>query len=235
MSLKHLAPAVAALIVSTIAWADQRPWVWTYGSAMMKPGEAELEHYLTVQSPDWPNREANLKTTHQAELEIGMSDRLDAAVYQVFSRTPGAPLDWDGFKVRLRYQLLEDPDAFAHPILYLEHKNNSTLSETVWEAKLLLSQTFGIVDLALNPVVELEEDETEFELAAGFSVPVLSHVRLGGELRASEESLFLGPTLAHGGDGLWMALGAGWRVGEADPGDTTHEIRLILGVNVKED
>lgn len=234
MTIRRLAFAAAALVLSANTWADQRPWVWTYGSAMMKPGEAELEHYLTVQSPDWAKRETNLKTVHQAELEIGMSDRLDAAVYQVFSRTPGAPLDWDGFKVRLRYCLLPDAQAFAHPILYLEHKNNSTLSETVWEAKLLLTQTFGPIDLAVNPVVEFEEDETEFELVAGFSVPLLDHLRLGGELRASEESLFLGPTLAHGGDGLWMALGAGWRLDEADLGDTTHEVRLIMGVQVKE-
>ncbi|MDP2359226.1 MAG: hypothetical protein Q8O14_00525 [bacterium] len=224
----------AVLMAASSGMADQRPWVWIYGSAMMHRGEAELEHYMTVQSPDWTRRAENLKTVHQVELEIGMSERLDAAIYQVFSRTPASPLDWNGYKVRLRWRLTETPDAFGHPILYLEHKNNATLSKSVWETKLLLSQSFGPVDLAINPVAEFDADETTFSVNAGASLPVLWHLKLGAELRASKDAVYLGPTLSHGGPGLWSALGVSWRVGEIDPGDITHQVRLIIGVQVKD-
>lgn len=222
------------LVSGEIASADQRLWAWTYGSAMLNPGEAELEHYTTLESPDWSQRETNLAAVQQVELEIGMSPRLDAAVYQVFARDPGASLDWEGFKIRLRYRLSEDKDAMGHPVLYLEHKNNSTLSDSAWEAKLLLSQRVGMLELAVNPVVELHGDEIEFEALAGVSVPVAPVVSLGCEVRSGEDGLFLGPSLSHGGDGLWAVLGAGWRLGDAEPEDITHELRLILGVRVKD-
>lgn len=216
------------------SFADQRPWVWTYGSAMMHPGEAEFEHYMTMQSPDWTRREHNLKTVHQAEVEIGMTERLDAAVYQVFSRTPGDPLDWDGYKLRLRWRLSEEAASFGRPILYLEHANNATLTESGWEAKLLLSQPFGPLEVAVNPVVEFEGGETELAVNGGFSLATPHSLRLGGELRASEGGVYAGPTLSHGGPGLWSALGVVWRLGEADPGELTHQVRLILGVQVKD-
>ena len=233
--MRMICPLLLGITLSCVgANADQRPWVWTYGSAMMHPGEAEFEHYTTLQSPDWTRREHNLKTVHQAEVEIGMAERLDAAVYQVFSRTPGAPLDWDGYKLRLRWRLTENAASFGRPILYLEHANNATLTESGWEAKLLLSQPFGPLEVAVNPVVEFEGGETEFAVNGGFSLATLHSLRLGGELRASEGGVYAGPTLSHGGAGLWSALGVVWRLGEADPGETTHQVRLILGVRVKD-
>lgn len=237
MRLSSSLPLITSLTVLLLTWtpaqADQRPWVWTYGSALMEPGAAEIEHYLTLQSPDWSRRADNLRAVHQLEVEIGMGERLDAAVYQVFARDPGAPLDWEGFKLRLRWRLARDPDAFGHPVLYLEHENDASLSASVWEAKLLLSQRWRRVDLALNPVAEFTPDELEFTLAAGLNLRVTSLLGVGAEVRVKEDALWLGPVLSHGGDGLWMALGAGWRVG-AEPGETTHEVRLIMGVQVKD-
>ena len=222
------------LLCAELAHADQRLWAWTYGSAMLEPGEAELEHYTTLESPDWSQRETNLAAVQQFELEIGMGPRLDAAVYQVFSREPGASLDWAGYKVRLRWRLNRDPEALGHPLLYLEHKNNNTLSDAAAEAKLLLSQRVGMLDLAFNPVVELHGDDVEFESLAGVSVPLSPRLNLGCEARSSEHGHYLGPVISHGGEGLWAVLGAGWRLGSAEPSDITHELRLILGVRVKE-
>lgn len=212
--------------------ADQRPWVWTYGHDMQAPGHAELEHYLTLQSTDWSAREENLKSVHQVEVEIGMTPRLDVALYQVFSRTPGSSLDWEGFKLRTRWRVLGE-ESFGHPVVYLEYADNATLSESVWEAKLLLEEERGPWRVALNPVVEREEGEWEAGANAGISWRVGSHLSLGGEARMNENGLRLGPVLAHGGPGLWSALGASWPVGGAEVGENSHEIRLIIGLGLR--
>lgn len=212
--------------------ADQRPWVWTYGRDMQAAGEAELEHYLSLQSVDWSAREENLTSVHQVEVEIGMSPRLDVAMYQVFTRTPGSPLDWSGFKLRTRWSLLKE-ESPGHPVLYLEYSDNATLSEGGWEAKLLLDEDWASWRIALNPVVEWEAGEWEGGANAAFSWKVGDLLSLGGEARLGGDGLRVGPTLAHGGPGLWSALGASWPVGGIQADENSHEFRVLIGLGVK--
>lgn len=212
--------------------ADQRPFVWTYGSDMMKRGQTEVEHYTTLASSDWSDRENNLKSTHQIELEVGMNQRFDFAIYQVLSQEAGQEARWEGMKLRGRYRLSDSRDWFR-PVLYAETKLDALLAEPEYEFKLLLERQFGDFTLALNPICEIEADESEFEFAAGLSYEVGSLLGVGMEVRSSEYGTWIGPTISHGGPGLYTALGAAWSLDDPRDGKPSHEFRLIVGVELQ--
>lgn len=227
----RLAFALAALTVGS-ALADQRPFVWTYGSDMMARGQTEVEHYTTLASPDWTRRAANMKATHQIELEIGMNDWFDFAIYQVLSQQAGQDTHWDGMKLRGRFRISDDVRWFR-PVFYAETKLDATLSEPEYEFKLLLERELSGFTFALNPIVELEEDETEFKLAAGIAYALSKTFSFGAELRNSEYGTWVGPTISHGKPGLYTALGAAWSLDDPEGGKPSHEIRLIIGIELK--
>ncbi|MFA6107143.1 MAG: hypothetical protein WDA75_00110, partial [Candidatus Latescibacterota bacterium] len=79
--------------------------MWTYESLTLTSGEGELETYFTLSSPDKGALEGRTSVEHQVELEVGMSERLDCGLYQVFGQAPGEALTYEGYKLRGRYRL----------------------------------------------------------------------------------------------------------------------------------
>ncbi|RJP76219.1 MAG: hypothetical protein C4524_10470 [Candidatus Zixiibacteriota bacterium] len=229
--------AAALLAASPAARADQRAYVWTYQYQTMERGQAELEHYFTVSSPDLQNLEGNTASEQQLELEIGMTDRFDFSLYQVFGQNPSESLKYKGYKLRSRYRFGERGGWFVDPLVYLEYKGKPDFSEHVLETKLILARDFGPLNLAVNPVLEVEKDgaeEWEFVpmYAAGASYAVSRLMRLGVEAKGSEDSHYLGPVIAHGYDDLWVALGSALAVGGVEEGATEFQVRFILGFGV---
>jgi len=214
--------------------ADNRSYVWTYEYLTVSKGEAELESYFTLSSVDKSRMSGNTLAEHRFELEVGMTDRFDFAVYQIFSQAPGEGLVYDGFQLRGRYRIGEKGQYFLDPLLYVEYKGVPDFSENALETKLILARDFGRWNIALNPIAEFEfgaDHEVELEYAAGVSYGVSRLLRFGVEAKGSENGHYIGPVISHGGR-YWVALGSAMNVGSVEAGKPELELRLVLGVEL---
>jgi len=229
--MKQVLFTLLSLMFVTSLHADGRRYVWTYEYLTMHRGEAELETYTDFSHVDTDSGRLN-STTLQYEYEIGMNDRYDVGIYQVFKQSPDSPIHYDGFKVRMRYRFGEKGKWFMDPLLYLEFKNNGALDHPKLESKLILARDFGKLNLALNPVLEFEfeddETEMEFEYAAGLSYNIHPLLTLGVETKGSADSFYWGPTISHGKPDLWFGVGLLTPGMGDDVAD--RKIRCIIGV-----
>jgi hypothetical protein len=98
-----------------------------------------------------------LRSVLQTELELGITDRLELALYFSFhqSASAGTPaMRFDGLKQRLRYRFAEEGDWPVDVGVYLEVAE--FYNELEIEEKLLLSRRFGYLTLVSNLWVEQE-------------------------------------------------------------------------------
>ena len=236
--MKYAKLWLVALVVLTAidgAWADQRFYVWTYQYQTMERGAAELESYTTFSSFESQNDENLTRTDLQYELEVGMTDRFDFSIYQVFYSDPGQDLKYKGFKLRSRYRFGEKGEYAVDPLIYLEYIGEPEFEEHAFELKLILAKDFGKFNLSLNPVLEIEKEGGEWEMepeyALGASLELFPLLRGGLELKGSEAASYIGPTFSHGHEGLWVAFGSGFKIsGKEEKADFL--MRILLGISV---
>ena len=229
-----------SLIVMLILWAssvqaDQRWYVWTYEYKTVERGEAEFESYFTLSGPDLGDRQGKSTSEHQLELEVGMTDRYDFAIYQIFAQEPGSGLKYEGFKLRARYRFGEKGKNFLDPLAYGEYRGTPDLSEHTIETKLILARDMGRTNIAVNPALKFEKKDVwkvEPEYAVGMSYQITELLRIGLEAKGSESGNTLGPVVAHGTEHLWMTLGSGFAIGRREAGDPQFIIRLLLGIGL---
>lgn len=218
------------------AFADKRNYVWTYEYKTMEAGEAEVEYYLTFSTPDSGTFKDQTTAEHQVELEVGMTDRFDFAIYQVFKQAPDQSLNYEGYKLRGRYRFGQKNQYVLDPLVYLEYKGVPDFSEHEVELKLVLAKDVGNWNFALNPTLEFEREgegwETKPEYSAGVSYGSGYLYRLGIEVKGSENGHYIGPVISHGKEDLWVTLGSAIAVGSVDTGKAEFELRLLLGVSV---
>jgi len=213
--------------------ADGRRYVWTYEYQTMHRGEAELESYTEFAQTDTESGRI-ASTTLLYEYEIGMNDRFDVGIYQKFKQSPDSPIHYDGFKLRMRYRLGEKHKWFLDPLIYLEYKGNAALENNTLEAKLILARDFDRLNIAVNPVIEYEfgDDASElvFEYAGGLSYELHPLVSLGLETKGNKDEFYWGPTLSHGKEKLWFAIGL------LTPGSSgssvDRKIQFIIGLGL---
>ena len=86
------------LQLAVFARADERDYVWTYDYSSLAKGSSEIEYYMTSVVPDRQTSRQN-DWQHQVELEYGITDHFDAALYQVFEQPAGGTMQYAGFKV----------------------------------------------------------------------------------------------------------------------------------------
>jgi hypothetical protein len=231
---KAIFVSVFIITAATIVHADERTYVWTYEYQTLPRGVAELEHYLTFTSPELGEFEGTTTVEHQIEYEFGMNDRFDVGIYQVFKQKPGESLTYNGFKVRGRYRFGEKNMYFMDPLIYVEYKNKPDFSEHAMEVKFILAKDIGRFNIALNPYFEVEEgeEETEFtpKYAAGLSYALHDLFKIGVEFKGSEKGHYIGPTIAHGNDAFYVAVGALFKAADVDPGEPEFQMRSIIGI-----
>ncbi|MBM3328886.1 MAG: hypothetical protein FJY67_05355 [Calditrichaeota bacterium] len=227
---------VAAFGVTALpAHADQRLFVWTYEYQTLAPGEAEVEYYHTLTTPYSDSTKGVTTLTQQVELEIGMTDRFDFSLYQVFKQSPGASLKFDASKFRSRYRFGDLGGDRFRPILYVEYQTKQDFAEHKVEFKPIAGQRGDPWNLAFQPVFEwIKKDRGlwlgGYSAAAGYRVGKLFNVGL--EASGGPKGHYLGPTIAHGEGHLWTSLGAGFAVSEVDKGEPKLRIRLLIGIGV---
>jgi len=229
---KILLPLLSLLLAVQLS-ADGRRYVWTYEYQTLPQGEAELESYTEFSHVDTDSGRM-ATTTLQYEYEIGMNNRFDVGIYQKFKQAPHASLAYDGFKMRFRFRLGEKGKWPLDPLIYLEYKDNAAFDHSALETKLILARDFDRFNIALNPVLEFEfdddETEIEFEYTAGLSYRLHPLISLGLETKGNSENFYWGPTLSHGKNDLWFALGYLFPGSEDNSAD--RMLRFIIGVGL---
>lgn len=223
-------------LLSTTIKADKRSYVWTYEYLTMEKGEVELEHYLTLSTPLSKSFKGVTTIDHNIEIEIGMNDRFDFSVYQVFSQTPNSSFIYKGYKMRFRYRLGEKGDYLMDPLLYFEYKGKPDFSEHGLEGKLILAKDIGNFNVAINPVLEYEyEDDgwdSEIKYNTGISYKVGCLLTLGLEVKGSKNGHYIGPTISHGTGKAWVAVGSAFAITEIENNKPKLMLRMILGINL---
>ncbi|UCG51601.1 MAG: hypothetical protein JSW58_15670 [Candidatus Latescibacterota bacterium] len=229
----------ALLESSSVCLADQRAYVWTYEYMTLPRGATELESYTTISTPDVNKFEGITSTEQQLELEVGMTDRFDFAIYQVFIQEPESDLRYKGYKLRARYRFGEKDKYPLDPLVYAEYKGKPDFSEHGIELKLVLAKDIGRLNIALNPILELEREDGEWEAepeyAVGLSFGIVDELlRLGIEGKGSEHGHYVGPVISHGRQHAWMTLGSAIKASNIDEGKPELQVRLVVGIGLSD-
>lgn len=200
--------ATTALAVAP-ARANPRPLPFTYQSESLPEGTGEIEQFLDFVpiralsaggKPIWYNA-----TQLQTEVEYGLTDRLELALYFTFVPNPGdsvvaaPPLpEGNGSKQRVRYRFA-DPGAWPVDVaIYGELAENER--EVELEAKVILQRRIGRLRLITNLWAEREfyfDGTREWvlnpTLGATYELRPRLHVGLEGWLRSEYPDNFTGP------------------------------------------
>lgn len=223
---------VVMMTAGSAAWASQRNFVWTIEYPTLGKGNAEVEFYQTAVTKDIQTRDAS-DWTQQIELEYGITDRFNVALYQVFEQAADSPsLVYEGYKVELKYQIANKNELPVDILLYGEQEV-STSEGQVFEGKLILAKDVGRISVAYNQIYErklnADEEKGEHEYAAGISFEIVPWFRLGVESKGSftEKEYAVGPTIAWVGNRIWANLGAVYGLNHKT---NDREVRFLLGV-----
>ncbi|MHC5173316.1 MAG: hypothetical protein ACYSPJ_06105, partial [Planctomycetota bacterium] len=90
-------------MLSAVGLADRRGYVWTYEYMTMPKGTAEVEYYLTHKVADWNKYDDKNTWEQMLELEYGLTDHWDVAIYQRWQQTnteTDDSFDYTGSKLR---------------------------------------------------------------------------------------------------------------------------------------
>jgi hypothetical protein len=236
-----LSTLLAAALLAPEARADRRTLIRAYEYMTQPEGNLELEIWNDVDAPTAGGFDQAVLTS-RVELEYGITDHWDFALYHVFEQAPGESFKFDSWRLESRYRLFEKNVLPVDIILYLEAERPADFAEP-WELeeKLILEKDFGRFALVANLVLEqmlFHANEGHlWEIDAGARYEVVPQLRLGAEFWTIQEtalgvtagSYYLGPSVSWATSKLWLQLGAGFGVGDSS-GATF--VRSVLGVNL---
>lgn len=246
--------AVVATAAPRAAHADRRAYGETYEAVIAPKGELDVEIWSTyARTGEIDGGPAARGLREMVELEYGVTDRWDVALYNMLDVTSGTAADrtdtgYAGFKLETRYRPSQRGEWFVDPVFYFEFQDRlrGDASQS-YELKLILGKDLGRVNLALNAAIEEERTtepawNTEVEYAYGTSYELSPAWKLGGEVFGKAEKAdtgglenrtWIGPALswATGSSGamkgLWVTVAGGAGVaGDADP----YYGRMIIGL-----
>lgn len=237
MKRKLMLVGLVLLMAVPSVFADRRKYVWTYQTATIAPGDAELEFYQTTRLDDTDSWE------YRIEIEHGISPRFDMSIYQIFAQREGEAFKWDAFQIRSRYRFGLPGEIPWDPVLYLEYRRKIDLKEqNKIEGKLLLSKDFEKTNIAINPVYEFfwapGDPVHEFGMDLGISYAPSFKFAFGIESTSRYEILknednefgsYLGPTLSFASGSIYYTVGYAWGITD-DSNDA--RARFLMGVGI---
>jgi hypothetical protein len=214
--------AAGSLVASArIARADRRAYGVTYEAVLAPKGELDVESWSTYsRAGEIDGGPASRGARQMIELEYGITDRWDAALYNMLDVTSGdTDSGYAGFKVETRYRPSMPGEWFVDPILYFEFAElfRGDANQT-YELKLILAKDIGRVNVALNGAFEEERttDSTwngELEYAAGTSYELSPVWKLGAEIFGKSEKADMGGIDSR----VWAGPAVSWAAGKAGP------------------
>jgi hypothetical protein len=211
---------LASLCLSGSALAIERRFTYNYESRVLNPGDKEIELWTT---PRIGREDYYLRFDNRAELELGLTERLQTSVYLNFTtKTVGAERESEfegSLSNEWKYKLLDPSADVVGLALYGE--GTAGLHELEVEAKLLLDKRFGDFLAAINLVGEheweFEEEGVEraivFEQTAGVAYFIGERFSAGFEAkhhmlyegRFMGSALYVGPTVSYAAKSWWLA------------------------------
>ena len=223
-----LAPSVALLAVLAApraAHADRRAYGETYEAVIAPKGELDVEVWSTyARLGEIDGGPAARGVREMVELEYGITDRWDAALYNMIDVTSGDSVDrtdsgYAGFKIETRYRPSLPGEWFVDPIFYFEFQDRlrGDASQS-YELKLIVAKDVGRVNLAANVAVEEERTtepawNTELEYAFGTSYELSPVWKLGAEIFGKAEKGDAGGI----DDRTWAGPAISWATGKTGP------------------
>jgi hypothetical protein len=187
------------------------------------------------------------QTTHRVELEYGLTDRWDLALYHVFTQSPSEGFHFDSWRLETRYRPAEKGEWPVDLMLYFELERPADFTQTTeTEEKVILEKDFGGIALVANLVAEQKllraYDGRLFELDLGARYEISPALHLGAEFwtlqqtggGVSQSSYFAGPSLSLATGKIWIQIGAGFGSGPSGLGDlpANVQVRSVLGFNL---
>lgn len=235
--MRHRLPSfllAAALATSLVvgagdAAADRRAFTQTYEYTTMPEGQTEVELH-TAQSRATFDGDASPQAFElQLEVEHGITDRWDVALYHVFAQASdgmggGTPLALTEIKLESRYRFAERGELPVDVLVYGELAKQFGMSAYDVEAKAILARDFGAATVAVNLIGEVElggdvpEAEVELGWAAGVTYEVSPRWKIGAESwggfeaeEPEELAASAGPALSWApSTKLWLSATAGF-------------------------
>lgn len=233
----------AALLLPAAARADRRYYGETYNAVTAAPGGLDVEAWSTLYRA--PKEGGTSFWRHSLELETGITERWDIALYNDFRYDFGGSTRYEALRAESRYRLSQPGEWFVDPILYLEVKKELIEDKPfAVEEKLILGKDVRAWNLSLNLVAEQEfipggGREYEYGYAAGVSYEVHHAVRVGGEIFGAwtnvrgeglstwEKQHWAGPAVSVAWSRFWVVLAAGF--GLTDESDRMR-LRAVAAV-----
>jgi hypothetical protein len=264
--LAALALSLAVSSVSPGASATPHPLPFSYPYATLPSGTTEAEQYVDLvpvrvarELPGSTESVVTLRSALTTEIEVGITDHLEAGWYFAFEQSAaanGPALRFSGVKQRLRYRFAEEGELPVDIGLYLEVAELYSVVEV--EEKILLSRRFGPLTVISNLWLEQEylfqDDVWKHIYHPTFGVSFEASPRVAPGLEywvrgtfgsGSEESgvrekphHYLGPTLLLQMGETFLSLGGYARLDDfaktSTPGDPWGKlwVRAILGVGL---
>jgi hypothetical protein len=234
------ATALAVLAVTlpaATARADRRAYATTYEAVTAPKGELDVEMWSTyARDGEVLDGPPSKGFRNMLELEYGLTDRWDMALYNLFDVTSAsADTGYAGLKLETRYRLLPAGSWIVDPIIYFEFQwlRHGDAAEK-YEVKLILARDEGPWNFAFNVAAEAErlrepvmaggwvpETEYAFGVSRELAGPAF---KLGLEIfgkaekppgESTEVFAWTGPALSWATrfqgamHGLWVTVGAG--------------------------
>jgi hypothetical protein len=232
--------ALAAAVLAPAARADRRSFIRSYEYATQPQGNLELELWNDIQAPRQGGFAA-AGTLHRLELEYGLTDRWDLALYHVFAQETGQ-FRFDSWRAETRYRFAERGVWPLDVLLYFELERPADFASP-WEVeeKVILAKDIGPIGLVANLVASQKVlhagEGRKLELDVGARYEIVPQLRLAGEFWMVRESAggisrmsyFAGPSISVATSKIWIQLGFGLGLGDTE---SSAQVRSVLGVNL---
>lgn len=228
LPLVAAALCLAPVVVPAVAHADRRAFTHTYEYLTAPEGQTEVELHTEQSRATWGDG-APESYKFQLEVEHGITDRWDVALYHVFEQASGAPAAQVPFhlseiKLESRYRFAERGELPVDIVAYGELARAFGASVYEAEAKAILARDFGMATVAANLIGEVEfgadvdEPEVEAGWAAGVTYELSPTWKVGAESwggfeveEPEELSAWAGPAASWApSEKLWITATAGF-------------------------
>jgi len=229
--------------LASTATADRRLFTYTYEYKTLPPRSTAIEIWHTEARDTWdPDTLQTLEWI--LEIEHGLTDRWDAAVYTVFAQTassmpgvPSEPFTFEELKLETRYRFADRGELPVDLLAYGEVVKQFGTGVYEAEGKAIVARDFDKFTAAVNIIAALEFDpapELEVGYAAGLSYELHPKFSVGAETYATiteyAKSFAGGPVLAVApSSNLWLTFTLGFGFNDEAPALAG---RFILGLEL---
>jgi hypothetical protein len=232
--------ALSSIVLARPADAGERPYAFIQGSESLSQGGLELEDWFGAARP----RSGTATWEWWIGPVVGITDRLEAALYGVFLQGPaldGSPgsLQLDSLLTQVSYALADRGDwpidVRVRGEVGIPAANDET---TVW-AWVIASRDFGRLNLTANLAGELAIAKVDATVSPylvyglGASYAIVGGFRAGGELFGDQDFdgtdsfLILGPSIAYATGRLWASTSFDFGLTHDSP---RQRWRIIVGL-----